>query len=88
VIEKDFDVPFIADLALREKQIQQNYGPIISYYSDAKSSRPAMKSESAWPRRGTRSHEKGKSCRLIGMQFSMAWDLRLSELSAVKTDRN
>lgn len=25
VIEKDFDVPFIADLALREKQIQQNY---------------------------------------------------------------
>jgi hypothetical protein len=24
VIEKDFGVPFIADLALREKQIQQN----------------------------------------------------------------
>jgi len=31
VIEKDFDVPFIADIALREKQIQQNdhaYGAI------------------------------------------------------------
>jgi len=32
VIEKDFDVPFIADLALREKQIQQNYRPIISVH--------------------------------------------------------
>jgi len=30
VIEKNFDIPFIADLALREKQIQQNYRPIIA----------------------------------------------------------
>ena len=29
MIEKDFDIPFIADLALREKQIQQNYRPVI-----------------------------------------------------------
>ena len=28
-IEKHFDIPFISDLALREKQIQQNYRPII-----------------------------------------------------------
>jgi hypothetical protein len=30
MIEKDFDIPFIADLALREKQIQQNYRPVIA----------------------------------------------------------
>src|SRR4030067_3397726 len=29
-IEKNFDVPFVADLALREKQIQQNYRPVIA----------------------------------------------------------
>ena len=28
MIEKKFDIPFIADLALREKQIQQNYRPV------------------------------------------------------------
>ncbi len=28
--EENFDIPFIADLALREKQIQQNYRPIIA----------------------------------------------------------
>lgn len=32
MIEKDFDVAFIADLALREKQIQQNYRPIIAVH--------------------------------------------------------
>lgn len=32
MIEKDFDVPFIAELALREKQIQQNYRPIIAVH--------------------------------------------------------
>lgn len=32
MIEKSFDVPFIADLALREKQIQQNYRPIIAVH--------------------------------------------------------
>ena len=40
-IEKDFDVPFIADIALREKQIQQNdhvYGAI------APNSRPGLAS--------------------------------------------
>jgi len=31
-IEKKFDVPFIASLALREKQIQQNYRPIIGVH--------------------------------------------------------
>ena len=31
-IETDFDVPFIAGLALREKQIQQNYRPIIAVH--------------------------------------------------------
>jgi putative DNA methylase len=30
VIEKNFDIPFIADRTLREKQIQQNYRPIIA----------------------------------------------------------
>jgi hypothetical protein len=29
MIEKDFDIPFIADLALREKQVQQNYRPVV-----------------------------------------------------------
>jgi len=31
-IELNFDVPFISDLALREKQIQQNYRPIIAVH--------------------------------------------------------
>jgi adenine-specific DNA methylase len=31
-IEPQFDVPFIADLALREKQIPQNYRPIIAVH--------------------------------------------------------
>lgn len=31
-IEKDFDIPFVAALALREKQIQQNYRPIIAVH--------------------------------------------------------
>ena len=32
MIEKNFDIPFIADLALREKQIQQNYRPNIAVH--------------------------------------------------------
>jgi putative DNA methylase len=32
MIERDFDVSFIADLALREKQIQQNYRPVIAVH--------------------------------------------------------
>ncbi|MGQ9683578.1 MAG: DUF1156 domain-containing protein [Anaerolineae bacterium] len=32
MIEKHFDVPFIAELALREKQVQQNYRPIIAVH--------------------------------------------------------
>ena len=32
MIEHQFDIPFIADLALREKQIQQNYRPIIAVH--------------------------------------------------------
>ena len=32
MIEKNFDIPFISDLALREKQIQQNYRPIIAVH--------------------------------------------------------
>ena len=32
MIEKDFDIAFIADLALREKQIQQNYRPVIAVH--------------------------------------------------------
>lgn len=32
MIEHSFDVPFIADLALREKQIQQNYRPVIAVH--------------------------------------------------------
>src|SRR5512147_1609445 len=32
MIETDFDIPFIADLALHEKQIQQNYRPIIAVH--------------------------------------------------------
>src|SRR5262245_28758448 len=31
-IERDFDVPLIASLALKEKQIQQNYRPIIAVH--------------------------------------------------------
>ena len=31
-IEHDFDVSFVADLALREKQIQQNYRPVIAVH--------------------------------------------------------
>ncbi len=32
MIERHFDIPFIANLALREKQIQQNYRPIIAVH--------------------------------------------------------
>jgi len=32
MIERDFDISFIADMALREKQIQQNYRPIIAVH--------------------------------------------------------
>lgn len=32
MIEKEFEISFIADLALREKQIQQNYRPIIAVH--------------------------------------------------------
>ncbi len=32
MIEKHFEISFIADLALREKQIQQNYRPIIAVH--------------------------------------------------------
>lgn len=32
MIEKNFDIAFISDLALREKQIQQNYRPIIAVH--------------------------------------------------------
>ena len=31
-IERDFDVPLVAGLAMREKQIQQNYRPIIAVH--------------------------------------------------------
>ena len=31
-IESKFDVPFVSALALREKQIQQNYRPIIAVH--------------------------------------------------------
>lgn len=31
-IERNFDVPFIAAMALREKQVQQNYRPIIAVH--------------------------------------------------------
>jgi adenine-specific DNA methylase len=32
MIENDFDVPFVSAMALREKQIQQNYRPIIGVH--------------------------------------------------------
>ncbi len=32
MIERDFDIPFIAELAQREKQIQQTYRPIIAIH--------------------------------------------------------
>jgi putative DNA methylase len=32
LVETDFDIAFIGDLALREKQIQQNYRPIIAIH--------------------------------------------------------
>jgi adenine-specific DNA methylase len=32
MIERNFDVPFVARLALREKQIQQNYRPVIAVH--------------------------------------------------------
>ncbi len=32
MIEKDFNIPFISNIALREKQIQQNYRPIIAVH--------------------------------------------------------
>ena len=35
MIEKDFDIPFIADLAQREIQIQQNYPLIIAVHESA-----------------------------------------------------
>ena len=31
-IERNFNVSFVADMALREKQIQQNYRPVIAVH--------------------------------------------------------
>ena len=31
-IEQNFNIPFVAAMALREKQIQQNYRPIIGVH--------------------------------------------------------
>jgi hypothetical protein len=39
---KHFDIPFIAVLALREKQIQQNYRMIIAVYKPGRSCCPLM----------------------------------------------
>jgi hypothetical protein len=43
-IEKNFDIPFVADLALREKQIQQNYRPVIAVHKWF-ARRPSLKNE-------------------------------------------
>jgi hypothetical protein len=32
MIEKDFDIPFISSTVLWEKQIQQNYRPVIAVH--------------------------------------------------------
>ena len=32
MIERDFNIPFVSNLALREKQVQQNYRPIIAVH--------------------------------------------------------
>ena len=32
MIENDFNIPFVANLARREKQIQQNYRPVIAVH--------------------------------------------------------
>lgn len=32
MIERDFEIPFVAGIALREKQIQQNYRPIVAVH--------------------------------------------------------
>ena len=32
MIERHFDIPFVSQLALREKQIQQNYRPVIAVH--------------------------------------------------------
>jgi hypothetical protein len=32
MIEQNFNIPFISNIALREKQIQQNYRPIIAVH--------------------------------------------------------
>ena len=32
MIERHFEVPFVSRLALREKQIQQNYRPVIAVH--------------------------------------------------------
>lgn len=33
-LERRFDAPFVARLALREKQVQQSYRPIISIHNN------------------------------------------------------
>lgn len=42
-IETRFDIPFISSLALREKQIQQNYRPIMPWFAARASPRPDLK---------------------------------------------
>jgi hypothetical protein len=32
MIEKDFDIPFIPDLSLREKQVRRNYRPVAAVH--------------------------------------------------------
>jgi putative DNA methylase len=32
MIERDFEIPFVAGMALREKQVQQNYRPVVAVH--------------------------------------------------------
>ena len=52
MIERKFDIPFIANLALREKQIQQNYRPIIAvhkWFARRPGTKTAFPWEPPWP---------------------------------------
>ena len=49
-IERDFDVTMIAGLALREKQIQQNYRPIIGVHKWFSLRPGTLYAVCSWPR--------------------------------------
>ena len=63
-IERNFNVAFVAEMALREKQIQQNYRPIIAVHKGASRCTPCNT---------TRCPVVNCAARMLGTPASSSW---------------